>query len=155
MPIPLGRGVLRAEAGESDMKAWTAWSYDMPDNPDEETMSPTARSLELLREMGYQAQVVEYYNCFSKKRVDLYGCIDIIAAHPELGILGVQATTGDHHAERWKKAITCPIRAWLAGGGHVQVWSWRKGGKQGKRKLWCVRVQQVTLQDLLPVVDAA
>ena len=112
-------------------------------------MSPTARSLELLREMSYTAQVVEYYNNFSKKRVDLFHCIDIVAAHPELGILGVQATTGSHHATRWKKAITCPVYAWLKGGAHLQIWSWSKKGKQGERKVWTVRVQQVLLGDLV------
>ena len=113
------------------------------------SMSPTARSLELLREMNYTAQVVEYYNNFSKKRVDLFHCIDIVAAHPELGILGVQATTGAHHSTRFKKACRSPIRAWLKGNGHVQIWSWSKKGKQGERKVWCVRVQQVTLEDLV------
>ena len=115
--------------------------------------SPAARSLELLREMGYQAQVVEYFHGPSRKRRDLFNCIDIVAAHPELGILGVQATTGAHHSERFKKASRCPVRAWLAGGAHLQIWSWTKKGKQGQRKLWCVRVQQVLLKDLLEQVE--
>ena len=112
--------------------------------------SPTARSLELLREMSYTCQVVEYFHGPSRKRRDLFGCIDIVAAHPELGILGVQATTGAHHATRWKKAIGCPVHDWLAGGGHLQIWSWTKKGKQGERKQWSCRVQQVVLEDLEP-----
>ena len=112
-------------------------------------MSPTSRSLELLREMGYQSQVVEYFHGPSRKRRDLYGCIDIVGAHPTLGILGVQATSGSNHSARFKKACGCPVYAWLAGGAHLQVWSWAKKGKAGERKLWTVRVQQVTLNDLV------
>ena len=111
-------------------------------------MSPTARSLALLREMGYQAQVVEYFHGPSRKRRDLFGCIDIVAAHAELGILGVQATTGSNHSARFKKACRCPIEAWLAAGARIQIWSWTKRGKQSERKLWTVRSQQVTLEDL-------
>jgi len=107
--------------------------------------SPTARSLELLREMGYLPQVVEYYHAFSKKRRDLYGCIDIVAAHPKLGILGVQATSGSNHSARFKKATECPILYWLQAGGKVQVWSWSKKKADNK---WHCRIQKVLMGDL-------
>ena len=66
-------------------------------------MTPTARSLAVLREMNYVVQVVEQYNRFSKTRHDLYGCIDVLAVHPEYGILGVQATTTSNAAARQTK----------------------------------------------------
>ena len=110
--------------------------------------SPTSRSLDMLREIGYTCQVVEYYHHPSKKRRDLFGCIDIVAAHPDLGILGVQATSGSNHSARFKKACRCPVYNWLKGGAHLQVWSWQKRGKVGQKKLWGLRVQQVTLKDL-------
>ena len=111
--------------------------------------SPTSRSLELLRTMGYQPQIVEYYNSFSKKRVDLYTCIDIVACHSALGILGVQVTSASNHSARFKKACKAPIRKWLEAGGHMQIQSWGKKGKQGERKTWTVRIQNVTLKDLI------
>ena len=40
--------------------------------------SPTTRSLAQLRERGYQVWVVEYWNAFSRKRVDLFGIFDIL-----------------------------------------------------------------------------
>ena len=107
--------------------------------------SPTARSLALLRAMGYDAQVVEYYHGPSKKRRDLFGCIDIVGAHSDLGILGVQATTGAHHAERFKKAVACSVTKWLEAGAHLQIWSWTKKAD----KKWHCRVQQVGLKDLI------
>ncbi len=114
-------------------------------------MSPTARSLELLREMNYECQVVEYFNSFSKKRVDLFGIIDIVAAHPTLGILGVQATTGSNHSARFKKACRAGrVRKWLVGGAHLQIWSWRKAAKKIDGRIWTVRTQSVTLKDLVP-----
>ncbi len=106
-------------------------------------MSPTARSLALLRSEGYTAQVVEYFNRFSKTRKDLFGCIDIVAVHPELGILGVQATTGAHHAERLKKAKGCNIGPWLHQAG-FEVWSWSKKA-DGK---WHCRREALELMDL-------
>jgi hypothetical protein len=111
--------------------------------------SPTARSLELLREMNFDAQVVEYFHGPSKKRRDLFGCIDIIAAHPTLGILGVQATSSSNHSARFKKACRAPIRKWLEGGARMQIQSWGLKGKAGQKKRWTVRVQQVTLKDLV------
>jgi len=106
--------------------------------------SPTARSLELGRKLGYTCQVVEYYHGPSKRRRDLFGCIDIIMCSPRLGILGVQATTGSHHAERWGKATRCNIRPWLMAGGEMYVWSWTKKGRK-----WLVRTQRVAVMDLV------
>ena len=107
--------------------------------------SPTARSLELLREKGYACQVVEYYHAFSKKRRDLFGCIDIVAAHPKLGLLGVQATSGSNHSARFKKATKCPVGHWLRGGGMLQIWSW---SKKADRK-WHCRRENVLIADLV------
>ena len=91
------------------------------------TVSPTARSLKLLREMGYVAQTVEYWHAPSRRRRDLFGCIDIIACHREHGILGVQATSRVNHSTRVKKCQQSPqILEWLLAGGALQVWSWAK-----------------------------
>ncbi len=111
--------------------------------------SPTARSLELLREMKFQCQVVESFNHFTKQRKDLFGIIDILAVHETLGILGVQTTTGSNHSARFKKACKAPLHKWFRAGAHMAIWSWSKRGKQGERKLWTVRVQQVVLEDLI------
>ncbi len=40
--------------------------------------SPTQRSLEYLRELGYHCEIVEKWNSFTKQRKDLWGWCDLI-----------------------------------------------------------------------------
>ena len=42
-------------------------------------MSLTARSTALLRERGFIVATVEHYNAFTKRKHDLFGCIDLLA----------------------------------------------------------------------------
>lgn len=97
--------------------------------------SPTQRTLAELRARGYEAEVVERWNQFAKRRVDLFGCIDIVACKAASGgamwapgsIIGIQCTSGSNHAARLEKARQEPrLQAWLAAGGQFAVWSWRK-----------------------------
>jgi hypothetical protein len=41
--------------------------------------SLTARSTVFLREQGYIVATVEHYNAFTKRKHDLFGCIDLLA----------------------------------------------------------------------------
>ena len=105
-------------------------------------MTPTQRTLELLRELGYEPDVTERWIPKVKIRKDLYGCIDVLAAHPTHGILGVQATSdnGGNMSARIHKALQEPrLAVWLAAGGQFEVWAWGKRGARGKPKLWRVR----------------
>lgn len=112
-------------------------------------MSPTARTLKLLRDKGYEAGVVERFNSFTKQRHDLLGCIDIVACKPGHGIIGVQACAGASHAARVKKSAAQPgLRTWLLSGGGFVVVSWAKQGARGKRKTWTDRWQWVTVEML-------
>lgn len=121
-------------------------------------MSPTQRTLRALRERGYHAAVVERFNRFAGIRQDLFGWIDLVAAHPtEVGILGIQTTTGDHAAERLEKARgNGALLAWILSGGRLAVWGWskRKGlradGKRSKRDVWALREIPVSIADLTP-----
>lgn len=113
--------------------------------------SPTQRALAELRKLGFTAAVVEKWNPHAHIRQDLFGCIDIIAVFPGFGILAVQATSGEggNHAARRAKAISEPrLRKWLESGGRFEVWSFRKAGERGKRKLWAMRRDPVVLDDL-------
>lgn len=97
-------------------------------------MSPTQRTLQNLRSQGYTVQVVERWNSFARKRIDLYGCIDLVACG-QGSILGVQATSWSNHAARRNKSIAEPrLYDWLASGGRFEVWSW-KGRKCRKEAL--------------------
>ena len=82
-------------------------------------MSPTARSLAILRRAGFIAATVEKWLPHAGVRQDLWGFADVLAVHPRDGvILLVQATTVAHVAARLAKARRRPeLRAWLRAGG--------------------------------------
>jgi hypothetical protein len=96
-------------------------------------MTPTQRALKHLRSLGYQAQVVEKWNAFAKIRVDLFGCIDIVAVRPGVPVLGVQCTSHGHLAERVKKSMELG-QPWLAT-GHAQLECWAFRKLKGQREL--------------------
>jgi hypothetical protein len=102
----------------------------------------------MMRKDGYTAQVVEKFNSFTKTRLDLFGCIDLIAVG-QGRIVGVQACAGGDHAKRKAKALAEPrLKTWLESGGQFAVVSWAKRGARGERKLWTARVEYVTRGDL-------
>lgn len=110
--------------------------------------SPTQRTLATLRRLGWEAQVVEKWIAQARRRVDFAGCVDIIAWHPEWGILAVQTTSASHAADRMAKATTEPrLHSFLlAGHGTVrfEVWSWMKSARTGK---WTLRRQELGATD--------
>lgn len=126
-------------------------------------MTPTARSLALCRELGWQVEVVERWVHFGPRRSvdgqdeprtgkvsgirkDVWGFGDLLVLIPGTGITLVQATSGANHASRETKIVTeCLEKAlrWLQQGGKVQVWSWAQRGPRGKRKVWRPRMTQL------------
>jgi hypothetical protein len=120
--------------------------------------SPTARTLAWLRENGWTAHVVEQTihaqgrvfkrDCFG---FDVLACKAAGIANPQNHILGIQACAGASHATRRAKLLRNPQAAtWLAAGGRLAVWSWRKAGPRGKRKTWTCRADELVLSDFLP-----
>jgi hypothetical protein len=78
--------------------------------------------------MGYLVQGVEHYNAFTKRRHDLWGCIDILAIADET--LAVQVTSKSNMASRIKKiedSEALPIM--LRAGWRVLVDGWFKNTK--------------------------
>jgi len=117
--------------------------------------SPTARTLEYCRDkLGWHVQVVEKWNQWAHKRIDLFGCIDIVAIAGDQ-IIGIQATDDTSHSKRREKALHEPrLRAWLAAKAGFEVWSWGKKGAAGKRKLWTLRREPLELKMLPQTVPA-
>lgn len=96
-------------------------------------MTPTQRSLNHLRALGYQAEVVEKWNQWAKVRQDLFDCIDIVAIRPGMPVLGIQCTSHSNLAARVKKCTELG-QAWLATGcTQLEAWAWRP--LKGKREL--------------------
>lgn len=105
--------------------------------------SPTQRSLAECKRRGWPVQVVERWNSFAKRRIDLFGVIDLVAITPT-GILGIQACAGSSHSARLAKVVAEPrTTQWLAAGARLAVWSWAKRGAKGKRKQWSLREQEL------------
>lgn len=127
----------------------------------EHNVSPTARTLQHLKKLGYEAGVVERHNTFSHKKHDLLGCIDVVAVHPGMvGVLGVQATSGTNVAARLTKSMDEPrLRTWLKAGGCFVVHGWRKLQEKTKKgttvSRWRLRSIEVVLDgDTLRSVEA-
>lgn len=108
---------------------------------------PTKRTLKMLRESGATVQVVETYNKFAGRRIDLFNCIDIVALRKETpGVLGYQACAGASHANRKAKILAImAAKLWVECGNRLFVISWRKVGPRGKRKLWEPRLEEITI----------
>lgn len=112
-------------------------------------MTPTQRSLALLRERGYIAVVVEKWVPWPKPghRADLFGFLDILAVKAG-ETLGVQTTAGGSVSTRLKKIADSPlIGTVLSAGIKVTCHGWRKVGPRGKRKVWECREVPLKLED--------
>lgn len=112
-------------------------------------MSPTQRSLKLLRISGH-AVVVEKWVAPARKRVDAFGFGDILwcGEKPTL----VQTTTGSNLAARKTKILTeCrdAALAWLRCGGAVHLHGWSLSGPRGQRKVWSCRIVEITEGDFV------
>jgi hypothetical protein len=115
-------------------------------------MTPTQRTLAELRKRNWTAQVVEHWNGFARRRIDLFGVIDIVClsefddhGNGVLHIMGVQCCAGSSHAPRRTKILNEPrARDWILAGGRLELWSWAKRAARGKRKTWTLRVEAIT-----------
>jgi hypothetical protein len=111
--------------------------------------SPTKRTLALLRKQGYVVEVVEKRvpGCLVSR--DLFGIADVLAVHPEQGIvLLIQATTADHFANRLRRVQEQSVLpSLLAAGVRVEIWAWAKRAGQ-----WHVRREALQPGDLGTVV---
>lgn len=110
-------------------------------------MSPTQLTKKKLKEDGYRPWVVEYFNFYAQKRVDLYNFADIVAiGHGSVKF--IQCCAAGSHSARRKKILAEPMALdCVRNGVLVELWSWGKKGKAGKRKLWTVRIEQILESD--------
>ncbi len=114
---------------------------------DDASMTPTARTLGLLRAEGYIVAVAEAWLPHVNRRRDLFGFADVAAVHPHLaGPLLVQVTTADHLANRRQKVQASPAaRLWIRCGGRIELHGWERHAGR-----WTVRRVQLHGDDLAP-----
>lgn len=93
----------------------------------ERRVSPTQRSLKLMRAEGYTCQVVEHWVPSAKVRRDLFGFIDILCLHPERRVVVVQTTTASNMASRRRKILAHEnLEIVQAQGWRVELHGWQK-----------------------------
>lgn len=127
-------------------RARYALGMDEPKPKRKKSISPTMRTLAKLRADGWTCAIVERWNPHAMIRQDLYGFCDILAVKSGAGTLAVQACVGASLAARRTKLHAEPrVRTCIEAGWRVELWAWRKVGARGKRKLWDVNVEPVTL----------
>jgi hypothetical protein len=103
-------------------------------------ISPTARTLMLLRQEGYLAEVVEKWIPGANIRRDLFGFVDVLAIDANGSTLAVQATSGSNVSARLAKcrdAIVGHPRL-RETGWRFEVHGWRKVGGR-----WACRREEV------------
>lgn len=114
-------------------------------------MSPTSRTLKMLREMGYCAEVVEKWNRWAGPRgirQDLFDCIDIVAIKSGAPIMGVQATSTSNMSARVNKSVQLPgLKVWL-GTGHAEFFVIGWGQHTGSTHYW-PKLLEICYEDLL------
>jgi hypothetical protein len=103
--------------------------------------SPTKRTLDYLRREGWTCEVVERWNAFARRRVDLFGGIDIVAVRGDT-TLGVQCTTATNRSARIKKLRELPgVQAWIRAGNLLWVIDWR--GPTKSRRTYMMTITEI------------
>ena len=128
--------------------------------------SPTRRSLEHMRKLGYTVEVTERWNAHVGIRQDLFSFIDIVALGSDL--VGVQTTSTTNVSKRIAKITDLEVEkvdkatgaksmvpnkvranalAWLGAGGKILVHGWAKRGARKQPKLWTLKEVTLTVAD--------
>ena len=100
-------------------------------------MTPTAKSLKLLRELGYWAEdVTAYYHPKSApfpRKKDVLGFMDIIAMKDKelLAVNATDSTNVAHHIRKFQG--NGHLTAWLATGSHFCIHGWPKDAEKDMR----------------------
>lgn len=119
------------------------------------------KSRELLKEQGYATWITEKpYNPYTKRREDLFHCIDLVGIREDMpGIVGIQATGEDcqnhirkilegYEDAKGRKIGSNPyLPIWLKAGNRFFIWSWVLRGAKGKRKMYKLREVEFVLKD--------
>jgi hypothetical protein len=91
--------------------------------------SPTQRSKALLEEQGYTVAIVEHWNQWARRRVDLFGFVDLLAIR-ENETLAVQTTSGSNVSARVNKIAEHEnVAAVRKAGWRIIVHGWAKNSK--------------------------
>ena len=91
--------------------------------------SPFTKAKAQLEAHGYRVGKTEYWNPWGEVRVDLFGCIDLVALCPLRPLLAVQVTSRTNVSARMKKAHDLAV-TWISTGNRFQVIGYGKNGSR-------------------------
>lgn len=125
------------------------------------------KSREELKRQGYDTWIVEKpFNPYTKRREDLFNCIDLVGIRDDLvGVCGIQACGEDASSHLQKilegfrdgKGNEIPpnphLHIWLKAGNRFFIWSWCLRGAKGKRKLYRLREIEFKIKDGIVVAE--
>lgn len=89
-------------------------------------MSPTQRSLKLVRDADWLAEIVEKRNPVTRTLNDLFGIGDIVAIKDNCKPLLIQTTSGSNINARQDKILANPNLDVVRKTFHIQCHGWRK-----------------------------
>ncbi len=99
---------------------------EAPKKRKKSAVSPTQRSLKMLRADGWTVAIVEHWNSFCHIRQDLFGFIDLLCLRGG-ETLAVQTTVGGEVARRIAKIADLPVVAEVRKAAwKIEVHGWRK-----------------------------
>lgn len=115
----------------------------MPKGP-----SPTQRTLNYYRDLGYDIGVVERHNHFSGQKNDLFGFVDLVALDDDHTHL-IQATSTSNMSARKKKILENEVARRRISNPSVRVFviGWKKYAKPENRRFWRETVWEITEGD--------
>jgi len=107
-------------------------------------MTPTARTLRYLRDLGHVVGVVERYNHVVRRRYDWAGFVDLISVK-DGEVFAWQATSGSGVSSRIKKIRAAEHFPAVAEAMQIHVIGWRKVKRKrgGKAVVWRPRIVRV------------
>ncbi len=122
------------------------------------SMSTAARTMKEVRKQGRTVDMAQRWVVVPGHpaggfRKDLFGFIDLVVLDPTQGIIGVQACGADFKAHQRTikdSKVTENALEWLACGGKVELWGWRKVKvkRGGKAMIWSPRIEIITADDI-------
>jgi len=87
-------------------------------------------SVKYLRANNYIAQKVEYWNSFGRKKIDLFGFVDVVGLHSnQIGVTGIQSCDRfdiNRHFDKMKESCEVSVLVWLKAGNILCFHGWDK-----------------------------
>lgn len=90
-------------------------------------MTLTQRTIKMMRDQGYTVATVEYFNYYTKRKKDLFGCIDLLCIGNGETI-AIQVTSKSNMSARIKKIeASDALPEMLRSKWRILVHGWWKG----------------------------